>query len=167
MDVVINQAKTDLSNLSMRTYSHALAEYLLSVSAAVYSVDVAPYDAAENLYETYAAHDGEALPSKPFLRGKSREREAIQTQIDASQAPLLKSANQLGLETISVSQLDSGYGGPAASLFWNLDAKDENQFLVIAIAGTSIFDPNEWLIDASLQKVCHHWAWLMPQLMIL
>lgn len=154
MDEVSSQAKVELSNSDKSTpYSQVLAEFLLNVSAAVYARKADAFAEAERQYREYAAHDGLPLPLKPFLARDTARRDSIQSLLDESQRTLIDFAHKLSLNTVVVSDLDSGYGGPTASMFWNLDSNDSNQFLIIAITGTSLFEPAEYLIDASFQKV--------------
>lgn len=152
-DVSQQAAKELAMPTQVATYSHTVAEFLLNVSAAVYASKAEPHAQAEKLYRQFAARDGEPLPLKPFLHTHDSQRLAVQELLDLSQRGLLAYARRMNLCTITVSDLDSGYGGPAASMFWNIDSKSADQFLIVAITGTSLFDPRKWLIDASLQKV--------------
>lgn len=133
-------------------YNQSVAELLLYVSAVVYTRDTSLYAKAEGFYKSLAAVNGSALPCRPFLGDLSESsREPFLELFSASEARIHKLSSSLGLSSSTISELDSGYGGPFASMFWSKQI--DHPFLILAIKGTSVFDAHEWLIDTALQKV--------------
>lgn len=134
------------------TYHQSIAELLLGVSAVVYTRNNTVYAQAEELYKSLATVAGELLPRKPFLRDLSaHQQEQFLSIFRESESQVHRLSAKLGLSSATISELDSGYGGPMASMLWP-DSMDRS-FLILAIKGTSVFDAREWLIDTALEKV--------------
>lgn len=149
------KARTELAQDvtdSVPVFSQVKAEYLLIISALVYTRDSTIFREAEKRYREMVAQDGIPLPVRPILSQNIAWFRMIQSMFERSDAVLEKNARSLGLQISIISELDSGYGGPCASLLWNRDDKSKDQFLIVAVKGTGLLDVNEWLIDAAIQK---------------
>lgn len=141
-----------------RVYSQARAEYLLRIAAAMYSRDASAFASAQKIYRVAVPRDGQPLPSEPVLNKPEfgTVRTKIRRELFKSEGNLRRYADELGLNYQTVSELNTGQGGPFASMFWNKSPVDGSNFIIVAVKGTQPLDVREWLIDAGCQKVNMH-----------
>lgn len=138
-DVDKSQAHAELieAPAGERIFSQALAEFLLRTSAAMYSRDTFVFAAAQQLYRDAVAVDKEPIPSQPVLDKPEYApvRARIRLLLHKSEQKMRAYAKALDLEYQTVSELNSGYGGPFASMYWNRNSSEGNQFIIVAVKG--------------------------------
>ena len=163
----LKQARQLLANGSIEnTISPAIAQLNLFVSASIYGRDFdAEHDAAD-LYEDRFLVMGQPVPRSPVLvtsqdSGGSGGRgdklvvtdqsffKKLSKALKYADRHIADQAARLNLSYITVSELDSGYGGPYCGLF----TPEDNSFAILAFKGTTPTDPTEFIIDADFLKV--------------
>ena len=119
------------------TYSQAKAEYFCRISAAMYSREAMIFAQAQKLYRDAIGQNGVALPSGPVLAEPkhARLRDRIRLELHKSEFHLRRFAKSLELEYSTASELNSGYGGPFASIFWKKEQNDGDNFIIVAVKG--------------------------------
>lgn len=138
-DVDKKQAHTELieAPCGERVYSQALAEFLLRTSAAMYARDTLVFAAAQQLYRDAIAVDKKPIPSQPVLDKPeyASVKARIRLLLQKSEQKLNNYAKALDLEYQTVSELNSGFGGPFASMYWSRNSNDGDEFIIVAVKG--------------------------------
>ncbi|KAG0326234.1 hypothetical protein BGZ99_009860 [Dissophora globulifera] len=97
---------------------------------------------------TYERDDNLVRSASKILRDIDNQEERAQAAalLEASEQTIDSKAQLLGMHFVGISELKS-LGGPYAGLFYNDDA------IVLAYKGTSVLAFNEYLIDATIERV--------------
>lgn len=148
-NVDVGQALREMADPQIRQYSQAIAEFLLMVSAITYTRDSRGYARAETAYRRLAAKEGKPLPKGPILAEMPEESRRFVDMLRYSETILRQYAALVDLEASVISELDSGFGGPTASLF----VSAAHSVMVVGVRGTNPFDAREILLDAAFEKV--------------
>ncbi|KAF9964836.1 hypothetical protein BGZ70_005848 [Mortierella alpina] len=100
---------------------------------------------------TYERDDNLVKSASTILRNIQSEQQKIEAAqlLVASEQTIDSKAKLLGMRFLGVSELKS-LGGPFAGLFYN------DETIILAFKGTSVLAFNEYLIDATIQRVKAH-----------
>lgn len=145
-----------------QTLSPAIAQFNLFLSASIYRRDFEAEQEAIEMYEDRFLIVGQRVPQGPVLVTSRHSGggdkltvtdqpffEKLSAQLRLADRHIHDQAARLNLSYITISELDSGYGGPYCGLF----TPDDNSFAVLAFKGTTPTDPTEFIIDADFLKV--------------
>ncbi|ORY78190.1 Alpha/Beta hydrolase protein [Protomyces lactucae-debilis] len=135
-----------------KTFNPAVAEFLLNMASAVYVRDPFIYTQAEQYYQEAFFLDGCKISSfRSLSTADNFTRKKLSAYFRESVAPIVKLTDQLNVSYHLISELETGFGGPYASLMASKSA--ENPFIVVVFKGTSPLSLDEWLIDFNYAQV--------------
>ncbi|KAF9941259.1 hypothetical protein BGZ67_005494 [Mortierella alpina] len=124
----------DTQPKSKPSFNYHIASLLLTLSTLTYERDDSLVKTASTILRN--------------IQSEQQKNEAAQLLI-ASEQTIDSKAKFLGMRFLGVSELKS-LGGPFAGLFYN------DETIILAFKGTSVLAFNEYLIDATIQRVKAH-----------